>query len=140
MPEGFALYNFLQSLPVKLTMVNIGTIQFIANIVYLAADTRLACEDTDFILHSFERIYRQEKVAHRVLLEDNAILEREKSSFLGILKRRTKITTKTLNELKLFEKQIIVNTSMAKKMGLIQKVQKIVIPQGSKIWNVEYKG
>ena len=137
--DGFALFNFLRALPVKLTMVNIGTVQSIANIVFLAADTRLACEDTYFMLHGFDRTYGQVKVAHSKLLEDTAVLEREKASFIGILKRRTRITDKELDELKPFEKQILVNTTKAKKLGMIQKVQQLKIPQGSKIWNVEYK-
>lgn len=137
--EGFALYNFLQSLPVKLTMHNIGTVQSIANIVFLAADKRLSCNDTYFMLHGFDRTYKAERVAHRDLLEDTALMDREKLSFTEILKRRTRITDEDLKELKPFEKQIIVNTARAKKLGMIQKVEQVTIPKDAGLWNVEYK-
>lgn len=48
---GIALYNFLRALPVKIIMHNTGSIDSIANIIFLAADTRYASVHSSFLFH-----------------------------------------------------------------------------------------
>ena len=49
--EGFSLYEFLLSLPLRLTMHNIGMVNSVAIIVFLAGDKRFANENTIFYMH-----------------------------------------------------------------------------------------
>jgi len=48
---GIALYNFLRALPVELIMHNTGNIDSIANVVFMAADTRYAATHSSFLFH-----------------------------------------------------------------------------------------
>lgn len=48
---GIALYNFLKSLPLKVIMHNIGSIDSIANVVFLAGKERYASKHTSFLFH-----------------------------------------------------------------------------------------
>ena len=70
--EGFALYNFLRSLPLELTTHNIGSIESVANVVFLAADQRCAAPDTHFLLHGFDWTFSaQTTLVQRYLIRLN---------------------------------------------------------------------
>ena len=49
---GIALYNYLRALPVPIVMHNTGSIDSIANVVFLAADERYANPHSIFLLHA----------------------------------------------------------------------------------------
>lgn len=51
--SGFTAYNFLRSLPITLSIVNMGTIESMAIMMYLAADDRATLPTSRFLLHSF---------------------------------------------------------------------------------------
>src|SRR5437763_1170116 len=51
--EGFALYNFLRALPVKLTMHAIGYVDSMAMTVFLAGEKRYCTPDSTFLFHDF---------------------------------------------------------------------------------------
>ncbi|SFB98794.1 ClpP family protease [Massilia yuzhufengensis] len=51
MTAGFALYFFLKSLPVPLTTHNIGSVESIAVVIFLAGHKRYACPGTRFLVH-----------------------------------------------------------------------------------------
>lgn len=48
---GITLYNFLRALPCFIVTHNIGSVESIANIVFLAGELRLAAPHTRFLLH-----------------------------------------------------------------------------------------
>ena len=51
MTAGFALYFFLKSLPIPLTTHNVGSIQSIAVVIFLAGQKRYAYPGTRFLVH-----------------------------------------------------------------------------------------
>ncbi|MGH8853027.1 MAG: ClpP family protease [Telluria sp.] len=51
MTAGFALYFFLKSLPVPLTTHNIGSVESIAVVIFLAGKKRYACPGSRFLVH-----------------------------------------------------------------------------------------
>ena len=51
MTAGFALYFFLKSLPVPLTTHNIGSVESVAVVIFLAGQKRYACPGTRFLIH-----------------------------------------------------------------------------------------
>ncbi|WP_155837415.1 ATP-dependent Clp protease proteolytic subunit [Herminiimonas sp. CN] len=46
--QGFALYNFLRSLPIPLKTHNIGDVESIAVVVFLASTKRFTCPHSRF--------------------------------------------------------------------------------------------
>jgi ATP-dependent Clp protease protease subunit len=137
--EGFALFNFLRSLPVRLTIHNIGSVESIANIVFLAADQRFACPDTHFLIHGFEWTFgAQQSLVHERIKEISKSLEADEERFVGILKSRTGLKQTELDDLDFFRKSAIVNAQDAKKYGIVQDVKQASIPRGSQVWNVDF--
>ena len=50
--SGFTAYNFIRSIQIPITCINIGTVESMAVILYLAGDQRLAVQHSRFLLHS----------------------------------------------------------------------------------------
>jgi ATP-dependent Clp protease protease subunit len=51
MTAGFALYFFLKSLPLPLTTHNVGSVESVGVVIFLAGHTRYACPGTRFLVH-----------------------------------------------------------------------------------------
>ncbi len=51
---GITLYNFLKSIPPKITMHNIGAIDSIATVIFAAGDKRYAAPNTTFHFHGVQ--------------------------------------------------------------------------------------
>jgi ATP-dependent Clp protease protease subunit len=51
MTAGFALYFFLKSLPLPLTTWNVGSVESIGVVIFLAGAKRYACPRTRFLVH-----------------------------------------------------------------------------------------
>lgn len=51
MTAGFALYFFLKSLPIPLTTHNVGSIESVGVVIFLAGNKRYACPRTRFLVH-----------------------------------------------------------------------------------------
>ena len=137
--EGFALYNFLRALPMKLTMHNIGSVESIANIVFLAADQRFACPHTHFLLHGFDWTFgTQMTLVHERVKEISKSMSADEERFVSVLKARSGISDEKLKELDFWRKSAIVGANDAKVYGLVQEVKEAKTPPGSTVWNVDY--
>ena len=51
MTAGFALYFFLKSLPLALTTHNVGSVESVGVVIFLAGSKRYACPRTRFLVH-----------------------------------------------------------------------------------------
>ena len=51
MTAGFALYFFLKSLPLPLSTHNIGSVESVGVVIFLAGQRRYACPGTRFLVH-----------------------------------------------------------------------------------------
>lgn len=50
--EGFAMYDYLRSLGVKITTKGVGRVASIATVIFLAGDDRQIAENTEFMIHN----------------------------------------------------------------------------------------
>ena len=72
--DGFSLYGFLKSLPIKVTTVNTGLIASIANVPFLAGEYRIACPHARFHFHDFDWTYAGPHVMTRPQYADHTQL------------------------------------------------------------------
>ncbi len=137
--EGFALYNFFRALPLDITMWNIGSIESIANIVFLAADKRLACPHAYFKFHGFDWTFKEkETVSHKKLKEIVLSLATDEKRYFTLLKEHTSLTDALIHEMDFFKKGVIIEASQAQQLGIVQDVQKIKIPTGQLVFNIDF--
>jgi ATP-dependent protease ClpP protease subunit len=79
--DGFAIYNLLQSLPYEVHTHNIGAIQSIANVVFLAGDRRTAAPESSFMLHGFTWAFGQETLDEMQITERTGHISTARAEF-----------------------------------------------------------
>jgi ATP-dependent protease ClpP protease subunit len=57
--HGLTAYNFLRALPLKLTTHNIGNVDSIGNVIFLAGERRYACPHATFMFAGSREISRR---------------------------------------------------------------------------------
>jgi ATP-dependent protease ClpP protease subunit len=91
---GISLYNFLRSLPVEIVMHNTGSIDSIANVVFLSASTRYASTHSSFLFHGVNWGFAANTNVNRTQLNEILSgLDASESKISGVLTERTKLTT-----------------------------------------------
>lgn len=130
--DGVVLYNFIRALPVKIIMHNIGIIDSIANVIFLASDERYSNPASSFLFHGvgFD-INQPQRFEEKELREKLAIIERDQKSIAGIISERTKLEEKEVIEM--FFRAKTKSPEEAKELGIIQEIKLANIPEGSQI-------
>ena len=95
--NGLTIYNVLRGLPCTITMHNVGNVDSIGNMVFLAGDKRIACAQATFMFHGvgFEAPQLREKVLRERLASVLADQERIGS----VIVERTNLTRKVVEGL-----------------------------------------
>jgi ATP-dependent protease ClpP protease subunit len=129
--SGLTLYNFLRSLPVQITMHNIGNVDSIGNAIFVAADTRYACSHSTFMFHGVgfdvQSTRIEEKNARELL---HGILADQKR-IADILVNRTRLSAREAG--KLFREASTKDAIHAQTAGLISDIRDVQIPSGADI-------
>ena len=132
--QGIALYNTLLSMPFKLTVHNIGSVNSMGNVIFLAGEDRYATENATFLFHGvgFD-------VKDPIRIEEQYAREKLES-ILSDQKRMGQIITSRSNVkndeiAKLFRTQTTVNSVYAKDNGIIKDIRDFNIPLGSPVFS-----
>ena len=137
--EGFALYYFLRALPVELTTYNIGSIESMGNMVFLAGDKRFASPHSRFMFHDLTWQFGNGEILDRDHIKERSqTLDSDAQRFVSILKLRSKVTDADLDALKMFKQSAIVPASRAKEVGIVDDVTDAKIPSGQPVYNIDY--
>jgi ATP-dependent Clp protease, protease subunit len=136
--EGMSLYGFIRSLPVEITVHNIGQIDSIALAVYLAGSRRLANPDSTFLIHDFY-FPQPLPVSNRHQAADISVgLTGGRQKMVNILRTTTKMTDEQFRSLKFLEEASIQTAVTAKENGITHEIQRAIVPAGAEVFNVEY--
>ena len=127
---GVALFNYLRALAVPLVMHNTGSIDSIANVVFLAADERCANPNASFLLHGITWGFPQgANLSWAALQETVGRFRADEARMSGIITARTTIP---LEELNLFYRQgDSVGLPFAKEKGLVRDIREAKVPAGA---------
>lgn len=121
--SGLALYNFLRVIPVPLTTVNIGSVESIAVIVYLAGDKRLAVDNSRFLIHSFNANFPFNGVDYSRLSERTASLDDYAKTYSYIFNYRTKHAQTPVNiDHTLRGDALIIDSAAATSAGIVTEI------------------
>ena len=134
--EGFALYNFIRALPFTCNTHNIGSIQSIANIVFLAGERRTSAKYSSFLLHNFTWTFAQETLTVPQVSEKIMNLDVARKDFTGIFEERTALKAKDFDAERFFENPKTLDPAGAIKAKIIHAIEDIKIPAGSTVLNV----
>jgi len=129
--SGLTVYNFLRSIPANITMHNIGNVDSIGNAIFLAANTRLACEHSTFMFHGVgfdvKNLKLEEKNARELL--DSILADQDRIA--DIIVQRTNIDRRRSRQL--FREARTKDATAALTAGIISNIADPAIPAGADI-------
>lgn len=129
---GIALHNFLRALPVEIIMHNTGSIDSIANVIFLAADTRFASVHSSFLFHGVNWSFAAGvSLTKGQLTEILSNLDSSESKISGIITERTNLTAEEVRAL--FSQGESKNAEFALSKGVVNEVKNPVVPKGVNI-------
>lgn len=129
---GIAAYNALRALPVKLITHNIGNVDSVANIIFLAGQERLAAPHATFMFHGVAFDFSGAVHADQPRLTDKLdTITAEHKKMAAIINERGKFDAKD-EPLAFFSAQATKDAKYAFSHGIIHKIEHHQIPSGSR--------
>jgi ATP-dependent Clp protease protease subunit len=129
---GFAIYNQLLMLPITLTTCNIGSVNSIATIIFLAGAQRLATPNATFLFHGTSWGFgHAAEIAKRQLAESMSALEIDEKRMRDVVVTRTLIQEAEITQLML--DGMTKDAQFAKDSQIIHEITLIPIPPGVQV-------
>lgn len=136
--DGIALYHYLRSLPVKLTTHNIGSVNSIGNIVFLAGERRVACSHTTFMFHGVSlQTQGAQAFERKVLREHLASVESDEKRIAGIVAERTKLETGAIDTFFLEARTLTAQEALDG--GIIDEIRQVNVAQGCPLYSLVFQ-
>ncbi|WP_313027061.1 ATP-dependent Clp protease proteolytic subunit [Pseudomonas lopnurensis] len=133
---GFSLYNFLIALPIPVHTHNLGTVESMGNIVFLAGERRTACRYSKFLFHPFHWNLNG-SVDHARMSEYAMSLDKDLDLYARIVAERTRGATEQLDiRTYLCAAPRILEPADALRCGMIDAVDESVQPSEAISWCV----
>jgi len=127
--HGITLYNFFRALPCIVYTHNIGTIDSVANIVFLAGDIRYAAPSARFFIHGvFWAPPGNQFFPLAQVNEYYSRLEYDAGRIRNILRERTLLTDERISELYLSGESL--SPESAKEVGIVSEIADLMIQEG----------
>jgi ATP-dependent protease ClpP protease subunit len=128
--SGLGIFNTLRALPIRLTTYNVGSVNSIGNIIFLAGEHRIAARSSSFMFHGvgFDVLQRS-RFEERNLLEHLDSIRTDQRILSGIVSERTGIGAEEAE--RLFLRQAFVGSEEAKARGIVHEVGDINVPEGA---------
>ena len=130
--NGINVYNFLKALPINLTTHNIGIVDSIANVIFLAGKKRYAVKNSSFLFHGvgFD-INQPTRFEEKNVLEKLKMVQRDQKLIADIIAENSKFTAEEIE--KMFLAPETKTPEEAKEKNLIDEVKEASIPDGAEV-------
>ena len=138
--EGMAIYNALRGFPVTLTTHNIGNVDSIGNVIFLAGETRYACPNTTFMFHGVgQTLNAKTRLEQKDLTEKLESIKADNERIAEIIKKRSNF--QDAGEVSsLFLQSRTKDVDYAKSRGIIHEICDVSIPEGTPVCQLVFKG
>ena len=136
--NGLTIYNTLRGLPISLTTHNVGTVNSIGNVIYLAGDKRYACKSSSFMFHGVGfSINQPARFEEKDLREKLDSLNNDQGLIADIINERTDINAEEANDL--FLRTAFLKSDEACQKGIVHKIRAAEVPKGSPFYQLVFK-
>lgn len=129
--SGITIYNFLRGIPARITMHNIGNVDSIGNAIFLAADTRMACQHSTFMFHGVGFDVKSTRLEEKNAREFMRGILADQARIASIIVDRTNINSSRAR--KLFREATTKNAQDALAAGIVQTIGDVAIPPGADV-------
>lgn len=136
--NGFNLYNVLRGLPLKLTTHNVGNVNSIGNVVFLAGSPRYACQHSTFMFHGVGFDVNQSmRIEEKFLRERLDSIQNDQRRIGAIIAERTRLEESGINQL--FLEAQTKDATFAAGYGIVDEIKDVQIPTGSAVLSLVFK-
>lgn len=130
--HGITIYNILKGLPIKLITHNVGNVDSIGTVIYLAGEERYACPQTTFMLHGVALTTNAPtQFFEKNLKEKLASVQADQERIKAIYCDRAGINPEVAEQFFLGESTI--NATEAVNRGIANAIRNVEIPAGSPV-------
>ncbi len=131
---GMILHNYLKSLPCKLVMHNIGSVDSIAIIIFLAGEERRANPNSSFLFHGIVTNFATQTAMTMFQLKERlGSLEVDQNKISNTITELTKITKSELDEL--FLQGEVKSPEFALEKGFIHEIKVMKLPKDAIVFS-----
>ena len=133
---GFTLYNYLRALPIAVHTHNLGTVESMRNILFLAGEHRTACHYSKFLFHPFHWTLHG-SVDHSRMAEYAMSLDYDLRLYAEIVAERTEGASERLDVPRyLMASPRILGPDEALASGMIQAIDELPMEKDTCQWSV----
>jgi len=133
--SGIALYNFLRGLPVRVITHNVGAIDSIAVVIFLAGEERYAVHTATFLFHGVQITVPQPmNLTIYQLREAVSGLDEDHNRIVHVITGRTILSEDEVRAL--FEQGESKNSTFAVDHQIITAIQDFSVPQGAPFFSL----
>ena len=133
--SGVALYNYLRALPQETVMHNMGSIDSIANAVFLAGKKRFAAPASAFLLHGISWTFQQAStLSYTQMQETLSQFDAAEQLTAKIIGEQTKLTAEEVRSL--FRQGESKNPEFALEKGMIHEICEARIEPGAPVHSI----
>lgn len=137
--NGVNAYNVLRALPPRIVTHNVGSVDSIGNVLFLAGDQRYANAGTTFMFHGVGfNITQNARLEQKALTEYLDSVRADHRKIAGIIQSRTTFS-KTADIVKLFRQAATKDTKFAQDHGIIHEVREAKVPDGIPVLQLVFK-
>lgn len=130
---GIFTYNYLKALPCKLIMHNIGSVDSIATIIFLAGAERFANPNASFLFHGVVTNFPAQSALNMFQLKERlGGLAVDQNKISNAITELTKITKQELDEL--FLQGEVKTPEFALEKGFIHGIKPLALPKDAIIF------
>jgi ATP-dependent Clp protease protease subunit len=135
---GITLYNFLRSLPVNVVMHNIGSVDSIATVIFLAGSQRYACEHSRFLFHGINwNFYKDQSLTSTQVREILSGLDQNEALMRTLVVQRSKLTDAEM--VSLLQQGETKDPAFALQKGIVDDIRNFALPAGAQIITTNFQ-
>lgn len=132
---GIALHNFLRALPVRVVTHNIGSVDSIAVVIFLAGERRFANHAATFLFHGVQLAVPQAtQLSVFQMRELVSGLDEDHNKIVHVITGRSGLTEDEVREL--FKQGESKNATFAQDHAIIEAIEDFAVPQGAPLFSL----
>jgi ATP-dependent Clp protease, protease subunit len=136
--EGVSLYNFIKGLPIDIRTWNIGSVESIGNVIYVAGKVRMTTPVSSFFFHDVGMTMdgKQGRLVENNLTEVIEVIKRDRKLIVEVLTKEASIPSEKLDEW--FAQGNSIRGDEAVVLGLTHEIQEVAMEDGAEVLTLAF--
>lgn len=137
--NGMTLYNVLRAMPFKLITHNVGAVNSIGNVIFLAGEERYTVPNATFMFHGvgFD-VTQPQRFEEKLLTERLESVQMDQRKIAAVIRERTRFPDDQ-EIAALFLQAATKDPAYALQRGIVHEVRELKIPKGAPLVQLVFK-